>query len=49
MTFLQILLTVLICTKYLFERILAFSNVKTVKANLKKLPDEVTGYMVEKD
>ena len=49
MTFLQILLTVLICTRYLFERILAFSNVKTVKANLEKLPDEVTGYMAEKD
>ena len=49
MTFLQILLTVLLCTRYLFERILAFSNDTTVKANLDKLPDEVNGYMVEKD
>ena len=49
MTFLQILLSVLLCSRYLFERILAFSNDTTVKANLDKLPDEVNGYMVEKD
>jgi STE24 endopeptidase len=45
MTLLQILLLLLLGTKYLFERILSLLNARTIRSKLKEFPKEVRAYM----